>query len=70
MLCLQTVGGASTGLAEEAEFDPNDSGNWSKFLKTMRDPEKQRKKDERRKQKEEVNVLNTCLLMDMPCRLF
>ncbi|XP_005097825.1 rho GTPase-activating protein 35 isoform X2 [Aplysia californica] len=47
--------GTSSGAGEEAEFDPNDSNNWSnRFLfKTMKDPEKQRKKDERRKQKEE-----------------
>ncbi|GFN96257.1 rho GTPase-activating protein [Plakobranchus ocellatus] len=48
------------GVGEEAEFELNDSGNFggSKFrFRTMRDPEKQRKKDERRRQKEEVSDL-------------
>ncbi|GFR73475.1 rho GTPase-activating protein 190-like isoform X1 [Elysia marginata] len=43
------------GAGDEPEFDLNDSGNFGgRFrFRTMRDPEKQRKKDERRRQKEE-----------------
>ena len=52
---------SSVGVEEEGDYDLNDSGNWgTRFFRTMRDPEKQRKKDERRKQKEEVrNLFNS-----------
>ncbi|KAH9518727.1 hypothetical protein Btru_006096 [Bulinus truncatus] len=39
--------------AEEPDEDLNDSGNWSRFRFTLRDKDK-RKKDEKRRQKEEV----------------
>jgi hypothetical protein len=43
---------------EGGEFDLNDSGHWSSKIpgfKTLRDPEKQRRKTERRKMKEVQN---------------
>ncbi|CAL1547999.1 unnamed protein product [Lymnaea stagnalis] len=45
------IGGS--GGADEAEDELNDSGNWSRFRFTLRDRDKQRKKEERRRQKEE-----------------
>ena len=50
------------------DFDPNDSGHWRHKLFTLRDPEKQKKKlekrnrdDERRRLKEEVGSVTVWL---------
>ena len=41
--------------SEDGEYDLNDSGHWSNKIpgfKTLRDPERQRKKEERKRVKE------------------